>query len=140
MCKYNNYEKTQRVKQVRVQQTGERGKEESWTHLWQLLKISLHGLSSRFSLHWSAKTSAMSTRWGDYINTCKHTQWHIRTHTHTNTLLFITYTTQTREKHAELLTEHRTALQCIMYIWFEQRLHRYLWTFNRPLEKAFIQL
>lgn len=64
-------------KQVRLQQTGEGT---APTHLRQLLKISLHGLSSRFSLHWSAKTSAMSTRWGDYISTCKHTQWHTHTH------------------------------------------------------------
>lgn len=47
--------------------------DEKVTHLRQLLKISLHGLSSRFSLHWSANTSAMSTRWGDCVDTGKHT-------------------------------------------------------------------
>lgn len=47
--------------QVRVEQTGE-AEDRGATHLRQLLKMSLHGLRSRFSLHWSAKTSAMSTR------------------------------------------------------------------------------
>lgn len=57
----------------------EKSKMSRWTwewaapHLRQLLKISLHGLRSRFSLHWSAKTSAMSTCWGDCINTKSHT-------------------------------------------------------------------
>lgn len=59
------------------QVTGE--SEGTATHLRQSLKISLQGLSSRFSLHRSAKTSSMSTRCGDCINTCKQT--HTRTHT-----------------------------------------------------------
>lgn len=51
------------------------------THLRQSLKISLQGLSSRFSLHLSAKTSATSTRCGDCNDTRKHT-WSQRMHTH----------------------------------------------------------
>lgn len=71
-----NKEEKNKLEFCRQVHVNERG-----THLRQLLKISLHGLSSRFSLHWSAKTSATSTRWGDYT-TCKQTHSSTRNERH----------------------------------------------------------